>query len=56
MASTPASTKYVGILSTPDDFPIYGALTAASTASRKLGKGSSSGICGLLSTVGSPSV
>ena len=48
MASPPAWTNSAGMLSTPADFPVFCALTAAST--------SASGICGKLSTIGSPSV
>ena len=37
MASPPAWTKSAGMLSTPADFPICSALTAASTSSRRIG-------------------
>ena len=37
MASPPAWTNYAGMLSTPADFPIFSALTAASTSSRRIG-------------------
>ena len=37
MASPPAWTNSAGILSTPADFPIFSALTAASTSSRRIG-------------------
>ena len=37
MASLPAWTISVGMLSTPADFPIFSALTAASTSSRRIG-------------------
>ena len=56
MASTPAWTNSAGMLSTPADFPIFSALTAASTSSRRLVWCSSSGICGQSSTIWSPSV
>ena len=36
MASPPAWTNSVGMLSTPADFPIFSALTAASTSSRRI--------------------
>ena len=36
MASPPALTNSVGMLSTPDDFPIFSALTAVSTSSLHL--------------------
>ena len=36
MASPPASTNSAGLLSTPTDFPILSALTAASTSSRRI--------------------
>ena len=56
MASPPAWTNSAGILSTPADFPIFSALTAASTSSRRIGCFSSSGICRQASIIGSPSV
>ena len=37
MASPPAWTNYAGMLSTPADFPIFSALTADSTSSRRIG-------------------
>ena len=37
MASLPASTNSTGMLFTPADFPIFSALTAASTSSRRIG-------------------
>ena len=37
MASHPAWTNSAGMLSTPGDFPIFSALTAASTSSRRIG-------------------
>ena len=37
MASPPAWTNYAGMLSTPADFPIFSALSAASTSSRRIG-------------------
>ena len=45
-----------GMLSTPAFFPIFSALTAASTSSCRIGWRSSSGICGQSSTVGFQSV
>ena len=36
MASPPASINSAGMLSTPADFPIFSALTAASTSSRRI--------------------
>ena len=54
MASPPALTNLDCMLSTPTDFPIFKALTAASTFSRRIGRGTSLGICGQSSTVGSP--
>ena len=36
MASLPASTISAGMLSTPTDWPIFSALTAASTSSRRI--------------------
>ena len=36
MASPPAWTNFAGMLSTPVDFPIFSALTAASTFSRRI--------------------
>ena len=36
MASFPAWTNSAGMLSTPADFPIFSALTAASTSSRRI--------------------
>ena len=36
MASPPALTNSAGMLSTPTDFPIFSALTAASTSSRRI--------------------
>ena len=56
MASPPAWTNSAGMLSTPADFPIFSALTAASTSFRRIGWCSSSGICGQSSTIGSPLV
>ena len=56
MASPPTWTNSAGMLSTPAVFPIFSALTAASTSSRRIGWCSSSGICGQSSTIGSPSV
>ena len=37
MASPPAWTNSSGMLSTPADFPIFSALTAASTSSHRIG-------------------
>ena len=37
MASPPAWTNSGGMLSTPADFPIFSALTAASNSSRRIG-------------------
>ena len=37
MASPPAWTNSAGMLSTPADFPIFSALTAASTSSHRIG-------------------
>ena len=37
VASPPVWTNSAGMLSTPADFPIFSALTAASTASRRIG-------------------
>ena len=37
MASPPAWTNSAGMLSMPADFPIFSALTAASTSSRRIG-------------------
>ena len=37
MASPPAWTNSASILSTPSDFPVFSALTAASTYSRRIG-------------------
>ena len=37
MASPPAWTNSAGMLSTPADFPISSALTAASSSSRRIG-------------------
>ena len=37
MASPPAWSNCAGILSMPADFPIFSALTAASTFSRRIG-------------------
>ena len=37
MATSPAWTYSAGILTTPADFPIFSALTAASTAFRRIG-------------------
>ena len=37
MASPPAWTNSAGMSSTPADFPIYRALTTASTSSRRIG-------------------
>ena len=37
MASAPAWINSAGMLSTPADFPIFSALTAASTCSRRTG-------------------
>ena len=37
MASPPAWTNSAGMLSTPADFRIFSALTAASTSSRRIG-------------------
>ena len=54
MASPPALTNSAGIISTPDDFPIFNTLNAASTSSRRIG--SSSGFYGQSSTVGSPTI
>ena len=36
MVFPPAWTNSAGMLSTPVDFPIFGALTAASTSSRRI--------------------
>ena len=46
MDSPPAWTDSDGILSMPADFPIFSALTASSASSRRIGRCSSSGICG----------
>ena len=54
IASPPALTNFVGMLSTRADVPIFSALTVAS--SRMIGKGSSSDVRGQSSTVGPPSV
>ena len=35
--ASPAWTNSAGMLSTPADFPIFSALTAASTSSRRIG-------------------
>ena len=56
LTSPPVCTNYFGILPSPTDFPIFSALTAASTSSRITGRYSLSGTCGQSSTVGSPSV
>ena len=56
MVSPPACTNSAGMLSTPTDFPIFSALTAASTYARSIGLWSSSGICEQSSIIGSPSV
>ena len=56
MASPPAWNNYAGLLSTPTVFSIFSALTAASTSSRRIGRCSSSRICGQSSTIGSQSV
>ena len=56
MAFTPAWTNSAGMFSTPADFPVFSALTTASTSSRRIGRCSASGICGQSSTVGCPSV
>ena len=37
MASPPAWNNSAGMLSMPGDFPIFSALTAASTSSRRIG-------------------
>ena len=37
MASPPAWTNSAGMLSTPADFPIFSALAADSTSSRRIG-------------------
>ena len=37
MASPPAWTNSASMLSTPADFPIFSALTATSTSSRRIG-------------------
>ena len=37
MTSHPAWTNSAGMLSTPADFPIFSALTAASNSSRRIG-------------------
>ena len=37
MASPPALVNFAGMLSTPADFSIFSALTAASTYSRRIG-------------------
>ena len=55
IASPPAWTNSVGMLSTPADFPTFSALTAASTSSHRIGWCSSLGICGQSSTIGSRS-
>ena len=44
MASPPARTTSTGMLSTAAYFPIFSALTAASTTSCRIGRCSSSGI------------
>ena len=54
--ASPAWTNSASMLATPADFPIFSALTAASTTSRRIGWRSSSSICGQSSTIGSPSV
>ena len=56
MASPPAWTNSAGMLSTPADFPILSALTAAFISSRRVGRCSSPGICGQSGTIESPSV
>ena len=37
MASPPAWTNSASMLSTPTDFPVFSALTAASNSSRRIG-------------------
>ena len=54
MASPPAWINSPIVISTSADFPIFSALTATSTSTRRIGCYSSSGICGQASTVGSP--
>ena len=54
MASPPALTNSAGMLSTPDDFPIFNTLNAASTSFRWIC--SSSDFYGQSSTVRSPTV
>ena len=56
MASSPAWINSAGMLSTPADFPIFSALAAASTSSRRIWRCFLSGIRGPSSTVGFPSV
>ena len=46
MASTPALANSAGMLVTPADVPIFGALTAY-TSSCRIGRCSSSGVCGI---------
>ena len=43
MASPPAWTNSASMLSMPADFPIFSALSAASTSSRRIGRCSSCG-------------
>ena len=52
----PALTNSAGMYSTPADFPIFSASTAAYTSSRRTGRDSSSGIYAQSSTFGSPLV
>ena len=52
MASPPAWTNSTGMLSTPADFPIFSALTTASTSSRRIEWYSASSIYGQSSTIG----
>ena len=56
MSSPPVLTNSSAMLSTQADFPIFSALTSASTSSRMTGRDSSFGIYGNLSVVGSKSV
>ena len=56
MASPHALTNSAGMLSTPAEFSIFSGLTAASISSRRIGSGSSPGICGQSSTIKSPSI
>ena len=56
MASPPALSNSACMLSAPTDVPTLSAVSAASASSRRMGRGSSSGICWQSSIVDSPSV